>query len=505
MKTGLRSKMLLVLFTAPVFCFSQYVTKDQVKGKAKEYYEMADNDFQFGKLPPADSLFHLAVKEKDNFIDAWVQIGQLNLEYMHRFKEAAAAFEKVKLLSKDYMPEVDYQLGKCYLNMGEYGLAKTHINDYLKQDKIPAENQFKCEKMLSDCDFGAEAMKHPYDFHPVNLGSGVNTAEDESMPTLTADEKYLYFTRHTGLGIYQDENIFMSIRTGNFFSPAEPLEFNTDQYVEGAQSISPSGKYLFFTSAERPDGEGRADIYMTRKIGDHWDRPNNMGPPINGPGWDAQPCISADGRALYFASIRQGTRGGSDLWVSYYDDKTGWGKPENLGDSINTQFDEMRPFIHPDGQTLYFSSNGHPGMGNFDIYMSKKHADGAWGAPVDLGYPINTPGDEIGLYVTTDGSRAYYASEQKDSKGQMDIYSFDMPAQFRPGYTSYIAGNVYDKDTRNSIPANVQVYDVATGKLFATFSSDKLNGNFLSTLPAGKNYAVEVQKDGYLFYSQNIS
>ena len=230
-----------------------------------------------------------------------------------------------------------------------------------------------------------------------------------------------------------------------------------------------------------------------------------MGPPVNGPGWDAQPCISADGRALYFSSIRQGTHGGSDIYVSYYDDKNGWSTPENLGDSINTQYDEMRPFIHPDGKTLYFSSNGWPGMGNFDIYMSTKKADGTWSTPVDLGYPINTPGDELGIHITADGKRAYYASEQKDSYGQKDIYVFDMPAQFKPGYTTYVKGNVFDSETHDAIQANIQVYELESGKLFTTFSSDKLNGSFLSTLPAGKNYAVEVMKDGYLFYSQNIS
>jgi len=165
----------------------------------------------------------------------------------------------------------------------------------------------------------------------------------------------------------------------------------------------------------------------------------------------------------------------------------------------------MRPFIHPDGKTLYFSSNGWPGMGNFDIFMSKKKDDGTWSRPVNLGYPINTPGEELGIYVTTDGSKAYYASEQKDSYGQKDIYTFDMPEQFRPGFTSYVKGRVYDAIDQESINANVQVYDVSTGKIFATFSSDKLNGQFLSTLPGGRDYAVEVVKDGYLFYSQNIS
>ena len=498
--------LLIVMLIIPVFSFAQFTTKETAKGKAQDYFTRGDNDYQFQKFIMADSFFHLAVMEKDNFIDAWISIGQIKLDFLHEYSKAAQAFEKVKLLSKDYMPDIDFQLAKCYLDQGLYDTAKIHLHEYLKVEKIPASTRFLAEKMLKDCDFGVEAIKHPGPFKPINLGSGVNTADDESMPSLTADGKYLYFTRHTGLGIYQDENIYMSINTGGYYSQAQPLTtINTEQYVEGAECISPSGKYLFFTSGERQDGVGRADIYMSRLTGGVWEKPNNMGRPINTPGWDAQPCISADGRSLYFSSVRQGTKGGSDIFVSYYDDKTGWSTPENLGDNINTQFDEMLPFIHPDGQTLYFSSNGHPGMGNFDIYMSKKQADGTCGKPVNLGYPINTPGDENGIFVTVDGSKAFYATQQKDSKGEKDIYTFDMPENLRPMYTTYINGNVYDSITGASISANIEVYDVETGKLYNSFSSDKVNGHYLSTLPAGKNYAIEVIKPGYLFYSQNIS
>jgi outer membrane protein OmpA-like peptidoglycan-associated protein len=165
----------------------------------------------------------------------------------------------------------------------------------------------------------------------------------------------------------------------------------------------------------------------------------------------------------------------------------------------------MRPFIHPDGQTLYFSSRGHEGMGNFDLFVSHKQADGTWGKAVNLGYPINTAGDELGIFVTADGKTAYFASERAGGYGQMDIYSFELPAELRPQYTSYIKGSVYDIENQQTLQANVQVYDLETGKLFGTLSGDKVNGVFISALPAGKNYAVEVLKDGYLPYSANIA
>ncbi len=498
---------LLLAIVLPALAFSQVTTKDNAKGKALEYYTRGDNDLALRHFAAADSFLHMAVREKDNFIDAWILIGQLHSQVRRDYPAAIKAFEKVKLLQADYMGDVDFNLGLCYLAVSDYGKAKAAFNAYLALPKLPAQSRLLAEKNVKDCDFAMEAMKHPVDFKPVNLGPGVNTADDESMPSLTVDGKVLYFTSHFGQGRYQDEDIYMSVNTSAGFAAATSIgaSINTERYIEGAQNVSPSGKYLFFTSADRPDGTGSADIYMTRKVGELWERANNIGPPINTPGYETQPCISADGKDLYYAGIRATGLGGTDIWVSHLGDDGRWGQPQSVGDNINTMYDEFRPFIHPDGNTLYFSSRGHAGMGNLDVYVSHRQADGTWGKPENLGYPINTSGDELGIFVTADGSAAYYASEQKDSKGGMDIYTFEMPGSMRPAFTSYVKGIVYDRESREPLQSFIQVYDLQTGKLYTTFSSDKMNGNFLSSLPAGKNYAVEVMKDGYLFWSHNVS
>ena len=504
----LRCFLLAFLLPASLLLSAQSITtKETARGKALEYYTQADNDIAFNKIIAADSLLRLAVKEKDNFIDAWILLGQVNAQGLRDFQRAAAAFEKVKLLQADYWQEVHFQLGTVYMNLGEYDKAKAALSDFLKMPKIPAQSRMLSDKMILDCDYARQAMQHPVPFTPANLGRGVNTAEDESMPSLTADGRLLYFTRHFGSGIYQDEDIFMSIQTTSGFAAATSIgsAINTEQYIEGAQNVSAGGKYLFFTGSGRPDAVGSADIYMSRKVGDQWERANNLGSPINTPGYETQPCISADGKKLFYAGIRATGLGGTDLWVSSLNPDGTWGQPQNLGSNVNTMYDEMRPFIHPDGKTLYFSSRGHLGMGNFDIYFSHLQPDGSWSKPENLGYPINTAGDELGIYVTADGGTAYYASEQKDSYGQMDIYKFDMPLSARPAFTSYIKANVFDSETREPVYTQVQIYDLETGKLYASLSGDKVNGVFLSTLPAGKDYAVEVMKDGYLFYSHNIS
>ncbi|HLP20179.1 MAG TPA: hypothetical protein VK174_07760, partial [Chitinophagales bacterium] len=388
----LKPLLLSVLLLLAAFGFSQVTTKETAKGKALEYFSRADNHIAYKHFESADSLLKLAVKEKDNFIDAWIMIGQLNAQVFKNYEEAIRAFEKVKLLQANYMGDVDFNLGLCYLALSEYGKAKTAFVAYLSLPKLPAESRMLAEKNVKDCDFAADAMKHPVDFKPVNLGSGVNTEADESMPSLTVDGKMLYFTRRFGPDGFEDEDIFVSINTSAGFAAASSISsaINTEEYIEGAQSISPNGKYLFFTSADRRDGVGRADIYMARKVGDLWERANNMGAPINTPGYETQPCISADGKDMYYSGIRANGEGGTDIWVSHLNADGTWSQPQSAGANVNTMYDEMRPFLHPDGNTLYFSSRGLPGMGNFDIYVSKRQADGTWGKPVNLGYPINT-------------------------------------------------------------------------------------------------------------------
>jgi outer membrane protein OmpA-like peptidoglycan-associated protein/tetratricopeptide (TPR) repeat protein len=497
----IKNKVLLAVLTLPFFSFSQLVTTENLKGKAKERFEVA---IASRNIAFTDSVLQLVLAEKPNFIDGWEVLGK-NLFFLKKYEEAAKTYEKVKVLKADYFGDINLRLAKCYVATEQYALARKLATEYLQ---LPyATNKSETEKIIANCNFAEEALKHPVPFDPVNLGTNINSAMNEAGPYLTADGKYLYFTREEEMLNFAQEDIYYAVKTGDHFGGANPVgdAINTLQNGEGSQSISASGKYLLFTSYDRPDGLGSADIYISRKAGNKWERANNLGSPINTPGWEGAPSLSADGRTLFFSSIRSGGYGQRDIWYSTLNENGTWATPINLGDSINTPFNDESPFIHPDGKTLYFSSNGHPGMGNYDLYVSHLLPNGKWSKAVNLGYPINTSGYEVSIFVTTDGSTAYYSSERKDSYGGMDIYKFMMPAVNRPNYTSYIEGNVFDSETRSAITANVQVFDLKTGKLFASASSDKANGSFITTLPSGKDYAVEVMKDGYLFYSHNIS
>ena len=180
-----------------------------------------------------------------------------------------------------------------------------------------------------------------------------------------------------------------------------------------------------------------------------------------------------------------------------------WSDPENLGPSINTAGDEQCPFIHADNQTLYFTSNSWPGYGDDDLFYTRKQPDGSWSKPTNLGYPINTINREGTLFITADGKTAYYAANRSDSRGDLDIYSFELRQDIRPFKTLWVRGNVFDKKTSKGLPSSVELIDLASKQFISRVQTDE-NGNYLITLPVGKDYAFNVNRKGYLFYSDNF-
>ena len=216
---------------------------------------------------------------------------------------------------------------------------------------------------------------------------------------------------------------------------------------EGAQCLAPNGKVLFFTACDRNDGFGRCDIYFSVKRNDYWSEARNLGSTINTKYWESQPTISPDGRELYFLSNRPGGFGDMDIWKSVLTDKGTFSSPVNLGATINTQFDEMSPFIHMDNQSLYFASKGHPGLGDFDLFLSKRDYPGSeWKSLINLGYPINTHGIENSLIVASDGKTAYFASD-KSGYGKEDIFWFYLPEEIQSQKVAYLKTKVYDAET----------------------------------------------------------
>ncbi len=487
---------------------AQTITLSNANLKLKNDYKDADYAYALGKTRDAVDILEGTVAGQPRFVDAWWLLGNIYFESLRKFDSAIICFDKVKELKSNYHPSLDYKRGEAYMYAGRYAEARK-IFASISPEILNEANKRQVENYIKSCDFAVEAMKHPKKYEPINLGANVNTKWDELMPSTTADERFVFYTRHERIGNYEDENIFMSENNLGNFQKAELVDrpVSTDEYIEGATCVAASGKYLFFTSCGREDAQGRScDIYFSKRVAGGWDKPRNLGRTVNGPGWDSQPCLAVDGRTVYFASRRLGGYGGADIYVTTLDENSNWTAPVNLGPTINTDKDEERPFIHPDERTLYFSSNGHIGFGKSDFFYTTRDASGAWTTPVNLGYPINTPGDEIGIYITTDGNTAYIGSERPEGFGGMDIYKFDLDESVKPQHVTYLKGRVLDEATKQPLQATLELFELDNdGKRYASLSSDGQTGEFLTTIPYGRDYAFTTNKEGYLFYSGHFS
>ncbi|QKJ29884.1 PD40 domain-containing protein [Mucilaginibacter mali] len=495
------SIILILLFSLPVLTFAQVRQYSTTDKEAAGFYTRANQAIDENDYDLAIQYLYKAVQKDDNFVEAHSQLGDL-LRLKRNYKDAITQLRAVVKLRPDYNRAIYLKLGEAEVYNAEYAAAKPDLEKYLAAPYITEANRFLARKLIADCDFSINAMQHPVPFKPVNMGPEINTAADEYLPVATADESMLVFTRK----IANNEDFYKSTKLDGKWQLSSPLSsvINTPNYNEGAQSISQDGRFLFFTGCNRPDGLGRCDIYISQKRGNDWSKPFDLSPPINTAGWESQPSISADGRTLYFVSNRKGGYGGYDIWKSTLTEK-GWGEPVNLGPNINTSFDEQSPFIHPDDSTLYFCSNGWPGMGNKDLFISRLGKNGEWQKPENLGYPINSSGDENGLTITANGAYAFFASNNLNGYGGYDIYTFELPSTVRPHMVTYVKGVITDAAKKQPLEAAVEIIDLEKDIPVYQDYSSATGGDFLATLTSGKNYGLNISKNGYMFYSENFS
>ncbi|WP_316760362.1 OmpA family protein [Pedobacter aquatilis] len=488
---------LFILFSLLSF---ELLAQNSSNKKAQNFFERANPFIEKQDYISAEQVLKSAIEADPSFQNAFITLaGVYNAQ--KKYAEAKSAYQKAILINKNIAPAVIYGLAETEFATQEYDKAKQHFEEFLALDSS-SDRAKKAKKYLLDCDFAAFAIKKPVKYSPTNLGQGVNTTDSEYFPALTADGETLIFTRQ----VNGNEDFWTSQFKNNTWNSATPLstKINTTKYNEGAQTISPDGKYLFFTGCNRPDGLGRCDIYVSHREGKDWGEPYNVGKPVNSEYWESQPAISPDGRTLYFISNRPGGSGGYDIWKSTITDDAKWGPAINLGPEINTLYDENTPFLHADGKTLYFSSDGWPGFGNKDIYYSRMDDNDKFQKPINLGYPINSFENESGLIVSADGNLGMFSSNLKDGFGGQDIYSFGIPEIAKPLKISYVKGIVRDKDSKKTIESNVQVIDLKSDKTVFDDYTDPETGQFLAVMPIGGNYLFNVNAEGYMFYSENF-
>jgi outer membrane protein OmpA-like peptidoglycan-associated protein/tetratricopeptide (TPR) repeat protein len=490
-----------------LFTFSSFAQYDpsKISKKATDAYNKGIEKAEAGNFKDAIESLQEAIQRDPNYVEAYLSLAGVYGQ-MKDYKQSTTTYEKAFAIDSNYTYDFRLPYSINLAGMGEFEKALNTITALLLKPNLAGNTRKAAEYRQKSYQFAVDyAKNHPhknYVFAPQNLGDGVNTSESEYFPSMPIDGSSLIFTRRLN---NFNEDFFASKKNGKGWDKAFRLtgSINTPEN-EGAQNISQDGNWLVFTGCNRPDGMGSCDLYISYQTNEGWSEAINLGNRVNSDQWDSQPCLSPDKRDLYFASRRFGGYGGSDLYVSHLQANGRWSEPENLGPEINTAGDESSPFIHADNQTLYFTSTGLQGYGNEDLFMVRKGPDGKWGKPENLGYPINTIEHEGTLFIAADGKTAYFASDRSDSKGGLDIYSFELREDIRPAKTLWVKGKVFDQKTTTGLPSTVELIDLASKQTISRVQTDE-TGNYLITLPVGKDYAFNVNRRGYLFYSDNYS
>lgn len=440
-------------------------------------------------------------------------------------KEALHAFEKAYSLNPGVDPDLYYYYAKCLHYSLDFDKALTFYQKARTQYNPRNPKYAEVNRSMGHCEYAKRAVQNPIQAKIINVGPPVNTQYSEHSPVISADESVMIYTtvRPDNIGCKGDpecilEDIYIAYNENDKWVKPGPISDNVNtKNFDASISLSPDGQKLYIY--KNPPGYG--DIFTSELEGNKWSKPESMGEPVNSKFYETTVTATPDGRMIIFTSSREGGYGDTDIYMSKLDYEGNWSEPQNLGNKINTRYSDDSPFLHPDGKTLYFSSDGRPDcMGGYDIYKSILQDDGSWSTPVNIGYPINTPDDDIYFVLSADNYHGYYASAKEGGYGEKDIYLIDLtppvvvvkedtvvetkPVEVKNTLT-ILKGTVTDAKTQEPLGAPIKVIDNEKNLVIATFKSNSSSGKYLISLPSGKNYRIEVDREDYLFQSLNVN
>ncbi|BDS11002.1 OmpA family protein [Aureispira anguillae] len=455
--------------------------------------------FKFAKIA-----LEAAIKQKKKFVIAYRLLGIVNAK-LRNHEEAITAYEKLFELSPSLSKAAYFECAQVYMKMYQYDKALGYFHLY----KNAASSDYKTDEStiqigydmvlgreIMSCLYAREVDLRAMKEESYNLGTAINSAADEYLPTLTGDGQWLIFTSNRG-----GENILMSKPNlkGSWAQARSISKAINTPRNEGMAKLTVCGRMIYFSACGWENVEGGCDIFEA-----DFDTQNDFAvvdevrpsKGLNSKKWDSQPAISCDGKTMYFSSNRKNGQGGTDLWMSTLADDGLWEPPVNMGELINTTGDEEAPYIAPDGITLYFSSDGHPGFGEADIFRTVLQEDGTWSKPVNLGHSVNTPFREAGIVISPDGTRAYYASAQDGGQGGLDIYTIAMHPDIAPEKANVMVdAYVYDAATKEPIH-NVKVKIGKSGAKKQELKTDE-HGRFFACLPDNNSYSYILMNPNY--------
>ena len=490
-----------ILFSI-VFIFSllQASVAEAQNKKALKAYQKAKLALKADDYETCWKEIENALKYDADYFDALLFAADFK---MHEENPGAAIPYYEHALAIKNLTFVKYRLATACRDHLDYAKALKYALQYQQEARIPEEKQAEFDLFIKSLEFGIEALANPVIFEPKDLGGGVNTEAMEYFPSINAKGDILVYTKRMTEGDKRDEDFYASSRVEGAWERGAKLEgFLNTHDNEGAQSLLADGSELYFAGCQRMDGYGSCDIYVSYFINGLWTKPENLGQGVNSGSWESQPSISPDGKTLYFVRGKAGYTTNTSIMISTRNADGTWGKATPIGAPINTPFAEESPFIHFDNQTLFFTSDGHAGMGRKDLFYSKKQPDGSWGTPVNLGYPINSPANEFSLIVGPDGKTGYFASDRLTGGFNLDIYSFDLPEQSRATPIAWVVGKVRNAVTQRAVTGTLDIYDLKGKTSFQQIETDD-DGNFFAVMPIDRMFGVFVNKKGYLPYSAN--
>jgi len=507
------------LFIIPLLLLSFIATAqdDNTKKKGKVAYKIKMVDarhlFLNGNVRGALNSYRELLRDFTNDATINFRIGECHYK-LKKYELAVEYFQNARKFDENVVPELHYELGRAYHQNGQLNEAIKSFNLFSTTAKSKYLKLYDVKSGLEQVKYAQNMMKSPVNVEITNLGKSINSRGGDYAPSISADGQTMIFTsRRSGTkggkvdkeGDYKYFEDIYSAKWDNKYKEwkeSRPITGNVNTNGHDASlSISPDGNQIFIY---RNDGSLYiGDIFVSqKKEGDVWGEPKALDKPINTSYFESSACLTADGNKLYFVSEREGKKNGAqgrgDIYVVEKLGKNTWGEPKNLGPVINTDKDEISVFIHPDGKTLFFSSKGHLTMGGHDIFMSKMQDDGSWGKPENLGYPINTIGDDVHFILGLDGKTGYYSTVREEGLGERDIYKIDMANYpiLNEGVAinlSILKGKINSGEEKL---AGTITFNDAQGKEVARTTSNN-DGDYFITLPGGNNYTINVNVEGY--------
>ena len=472
----------ILLFFYSAFCQENFISKADQLFKEGKFYDAA---YYYEKVIETNSL--------DPYV--YIQSAKCHLLVSPRGKSLKYISKAIELSEKPTL-EMYYILGRAYHVNNDFDQAI----QYYKESDPEKKNVENIKKLTTECLSAKKYFANPISVDIINVGTIINSEHEEYLPYITADHLQLFFTStrpdknlsKVNEQLLQEDIYTSKFNNGKWVNPSKIKSLNEQHGHDACVGISEDGQTMFVYK-----GTNGGDLYTSDLTGSEWSKVKSL--PFNTPGFEGAASLSPDGLTLYFIHT-SGANDNRDIYTCTRTLGGKWSKPEPL-QAINTAFDEESPFIHPDGKTLYFSSKGHSTMGGYDIFKTVKNLDGSWTEPENLGYPINSTADDVSFVLSADGLLGFYSSDKEGGYGKQDIYAIKMNKSSDYAL-ELLKGEIRD-EAGKAIEADIMVTDNNTNELIAKFKSNSENGQFLVSLPCGKNYGIHIEKDGFIFHSEN--